>query len=92
MAFLGSLGAALGKVPNPVWAAVHLVTALVGLWFAFKAKENKLLMWGFILYAIPALLYTFVHYSLVDSYATHILESVLVFIAVILFGVATTQK
>ena len=91
MAILDGLGQALALIPNQVWAIVHLVTALVGFWFASKSKGNKNLMWAFVLYGITGVLYTLVHYGQVNNYATHILESVLVFVAFILVGVSTSK-
>lgn len=92
MAFLDGLGQALSAIPNPVWAVVHLVTALVAFWFAYKAKNNAKWMWAFVLYGVTGLMYTLVHYGQVNNYATHILESVLVFVAIILFGMSAMKK
>lgn len=73
-------------VPNPVWIVVHAVTVLAALYFLSSAvkKNCKELAWAFGLYAVGAVLYTLVHLGAVDNYTTHILESVLVFVAVIL--------
>ena len=75
-------------VPPMGWALVHLVTALVGFYFAYKLKKNAKWMWGFVLYGIGALLYMTVHLGLglIDNGTTHLVETVLVFVAVILFG------
>ena len=77
-----------GIVPNVGWAIVHIITALVGFYFAYKVKHNAKLMWGFVLYGIGALLYTTVHLGLgiIDNGTTHLVETVLVFVAIILFG------
>ena len=83
-----------GIVPNAGWAIVHLVTALVGLYFAYKIKKNAKLMWGFVLYAIGGVLYTTVHLGmgLIDNGTAHLVESVLVFVAVLLFGTSLMKK
>lgn len=92
MVLLEGLGAAFRLIPDPVWAAVHLVTALTGFWFAYKLKDNKMFMLGFTLYGITGVLYTLVHFGQVDSYATHILESVLVFAGAIAVGTTLIKK
>ncbi|MBI3035305.1 hypothetical protein HYY71_03195 [Candidatus Woesearchaeota archaeon] len=92
MAFLDGLGQALSAVPNQLWAVVHLVTALVAFWFAYKSKGNQQWMWAFVLYGVTGVLYTFVHFGQVNNYATHILESVLVFVAFILIGMSAMKK
>ena len=81
-------------VPPAGWAVVHLVTAVVGFYFAYKVKYNAKLAWGFVLYAIGGLLYTTVHLGLglIDNGTTHLVESVLVFVAVILFGMGFAKK
>ena len=83
-----------GLVPNVGWAIVHLVTALVGFYFAYKVKDNAKWMWGFVLYGIGALLYTTVHLNLgiIDIGTTHLVETVLVFVAIILFGMGAMKK
>ena len=83
-----------GLVPNTGWAVIHLVTALVAFYFAYKAKDNAKWMWGFVLYGIGALLYTTVHLNLglIDNGTTHLVESVLVFVAVVLFGMGAMNK
>ena len=83
-----------GLVPNSGWAIVHLITALVGFYFAYKVKGNAKWMWGFVLYGIGALLYTTVHLGLglIDNGTTHLVETVLVFVAVILFGMSAMKK
>jgi len=83
-----------GLVPNVGWAIVHLVTALVGFYFAYKVKDNAKWMWGFVLYGIGALLYVTVHLGmgLIDNGTTHLVETVLVFVAIILFGTAAIKK
>ena len=91
MAFLDGLGQALSAIPNPVWAVVHLVTAIVAFWFAYKSK-NKQWMWAFVLYGVTGVLYTLVHYGQVNNYATHIIESVLVFIAFVMIGMSAMKK
>jgi len=75
-------------VPPAGWAVAHLITALVGFYFAYKLKKNAKWMWGFVLYGIVALLYMTVHLGLglIDNGTTHLVETVLVFVAVILFG------
>lgn len=92
MVYLDGLGKVFGAVPDPVWTLVHLVTALVAFWFASKAKENKQLMWAFVLYGVTGVLYALVHLGQVNSYTIHILESVLVFIAFIIVGMSVTKK
>lgn len=92
MVFLEGLGAAFRLIPDSIWAGVHLLTALVAFWFAYKLKDNKMFMWGFVLYGITGVLYTLVHFGKVDSYATHILESVLVFVAAIFVGTTLMKK
>ena len=92
MAFLDGLGQALSAVPNNIWAAVHLVTAVVAFWFAYKAKNNTKWKWAFVLYGITGVLYTSVHFGQVNNYATHIIESVLVFVAFILVGMRVMKK
>lgn len=92
MAFLDGLGQVLSAIPNQVWAVVHLVTALVAFWFAYKAKGNAMWMWAFVLYGVTGLLYTLVHFGQVNNYATHIIESVLVFVAFILVGTSAMKK
>ena len=81
-------------VPAAGWAVVHLLTALVGLYFAYKVKDNAKWMWGFVLYSIGALLYVTVHLgmSLIDINTTHLVETVLVFVAIILFGMGAMKK
>ncbi len=81
-------------VPNTGWAIVHLVTALVGFYFAYKLKDNAKWMWGFVLYGIGGLLYTTVHLNLgiIDNGTTHLVESVLVFVAIILLGMGAMKK
>ena len=81
-------------VPPAGWAAVHLITAIVGFYFAYKVKSNAKWMWGFVLYGIGALLYVTVHLNLgyIDNGTTHLVESVLVFVAVILFGMGAMKK
>lgn len=83
-----------GVVPNTGWAVIHLATALVGFYFAYKAKDSAKLMWGFVLYGIGALLYVTVHLALglIDNGTAHLVETVLVFAAVILFGTAAMKK
>jgi len=92
MAFLDGLGQALSAIPNNIWAVVHIVTALVAFWLAYKLKDNAKWMWAFVLYGITGVLYTLVHFGQVNNYATHIIESVLVFIAFILIGLSATKK
>ncbi len=92
MVFLDGLGAAFKLVPDPVWAVVHLVTAIVAFYFTTKVKENKQLLWAFVLYGVTGLLFTLVHFGKADFYATHVLESVLVFVAIILFGMSKMKK
>ncbi len=92
MAFLDGLGQALSAIPSTVWAIVHLVTALVAFWFAYKAKDNKQWMWAFVLYGITGVLYTLVHFGQVNNYATHIIESVLVFVAFVIIGMSAMKK
>ena len=92
MVFLEGLGTALHSIPDMVWAVVHLVTALVAFLFAVKAKDNAQWMWAFVLYGVTGVLYTLVHFGQVDAYATHILESVLVFVAFILVGMSAMKK
>ena len=92
MAMLDGLGQALSAVPNPVWTVIHLVTAVVAFWFASKSKGNNNLMWAFVLYGITGLLYTLVHLGQINNYATHIIESVLVFVAFILVGLSASKS
>lgn len=92
LVYLEGLGTALGQVPGVVWEAVHLLTAIVGFWFAYKLKDNKTLMWAFVLYGLTGILNTLVHLNLLHSYAVHIVESVLVFVAVVLVGTSMTKK
>ena len=73
-------------VPNTVWVVVHAITVLVGLYYLTKAKSDTMLMWAFILYTVSGVLYTLVHLGYVDSYTTHILESVFMLIAFVLVG------
>ena len=79
-----------GLVPNTGWAVIHIVTALVGFYFAYKVKRNVKWMWAFVLYGIGALLYATVHLGLgiIDIGTTHLVETVLVFVAILLFGSA----
>ena len=79
-----------GLVPNTGWAVVHLVTALVGFYFASKVKHHVKWMWAFVLYGIGALLYTTVHLGLgiIDQGTAHLVETALVFVAILLFGSA----
>ena len=86
MVFLAGLGTTLAGLPPMLWTVVHLATALAGFWFAYKFKDNAGYMWGFTLYGVGALLYTFVHMGSVDAGATHYVETVLVFVAILLFG------
>ena len=81
-------------IPPTGWAVVHLVSALVGFYFAYKVKDNAKWMWAFVLYGIGALLYTSVHLGLglIDNGTTHIVESVLVLVAIILFGMGAMKK
>ena len=81
-------------VPPAGWAVVHLVTALVGFYFAYKVKNNPKWMWAFVLYGIGALLYTTVHLGLglIDNGTTHLVESILVFVAIILLGTGAMKK
>lgn len=81
-------------VPNTGWAVVHLITALAGLYVASKVKHNAKLVWAFVLYAISALLYTSVHFGLgiIDQGTAHLVESVLVFVAIILFAMVVKKK
>lgn len=92
MVYLEGLGAALGQVPDVVWEAVHLLTAVVGFWFAYRLKDNKALMWAFVLYGLTGLLNTLVHLNQLHSYAVHIIESVFVFVAVLLIGTNAAKK
>lgn len=82
-----------GLVPNVGWAIVHLITALAGFYFAYKVKDNSKWMWAFVLYGIGALLYTTVHLGLglIDNGTTHLVETVLVFVAIILFGMGAMK-
>ena len=89
---LEGLGTAFKAIPDSAWGIIHLVTALVAFWFAYKSKDNKQWMWAFVLYGITGVLYTFVHFGQVDSYATHILETVLVFVAFIMVGMSAMKK
>ena len=89
---LEGLGAAFHKIPDQVWAAIHLVTALAAFWFAYKLKDNKNWLWAAVLYGITGVLYTFVHFGQLDAYATHILETVLVFVAFLIFGMGALKK
>lgn len=74
-------------VPNMIWVIVHLVTALVALYFLVKTKEgDKMLTWAFGLYLVAGVLYTLVHLGYVDNYTTHILESVFMLVAFVLVG------
>ena len=77
-------------VPNNGWAVVHIITALVGFYFAYKLKHHVKWMWAFVLYGIGALLYATVHLGLgiIDNGTTHLVETVLVFVAILLFGSA----
>ena len=77
-------------VPNTGWAALHIITALVGFYFAYKVKHHAKWMWAFVLYGIGALLYTTVHLGLglIDNGTAHLVETVLVFVAILLFGSA----
>ena len=83
-----------GVVPNAGWAIVHLITAVAGFYFAYKVKGNAQMMWAFVLYGIGALLYTTVHFGmgLIDTGTAHLVETVLVFVAVILIGMSATKK
>lgn len=92
MALLDGLGQVFSAIPNPVWAVVHIVTAVAAFWFAYKAKDNPQWMWAFVLYGITGVLYTLVHFGQVNNYATHIIESVLVFVAFILVGMSAMNK
>ena len=92
MAFLDGLGQALSAIPNNIWAVVHLVTALAAFWFAYKSKGNNQWMWAFVLYGVTGVLYTLVHFGQVNNYATHIIESVLVFVAFVLVGMSAMKK
>lgn len=92
MAFLDGLGQAFSAIPNSVWAVVHLVTALAAFWFAYKSKDNAKWMWAFVLYGVTGVLYTLVHFGQVNNYATHIIESVLVFVAFVLVGMSAMKK
>ena len=73
-------------VPNTVWVVVHAITALVGLYYLTKSRSDSTLMWVFILYVVSGVLFVLVHLGQVDMYTTHILESVFMFIAIILIG------
>ena len=92
MAAWDGLGQALSAVPNNLWAVIHLVTAIVAFWFAYKLKNNAKWMWAFVLYGITGALYTLVHFGQINNYATHIIESVLVFVAFILVGMSALKK
>jgi hypothetical protein len=74
-------------VPAMVWTVVHIVTALVGLYYLTKSKGgDKMLTWAFVLYIVSGVLYSLVHLNYVDSYTTHILETVFMLIAFVLIG------
>ena len=83
-----------GLVPNAGWGIIHFVTVLVGLYFAYKVQKNKRFMWAFVLYGIGAILYVTAHFNLglADIGTAHLLETVLVFVAVILFGIGSMKK
>lgn len=61
-----------------------VIAALAFLARAAKEPGHKYMAWALALYGIGGLLYTLVHLGAVDNYTTHILESVLVFVAFIL--------
>ena len=81
-------------VPPAGWAVVHVITALVGFYFAYKVKNNAKWMWAFALYGIGALLYATVHLGLglIDNGTAHLVETVLVFVAVLLIGNSAMKK
>ena len=92
MVLLEGLGNAFVAIPNPVFAVIHLVTAIAGFYFAFKMKDNAMYLWGFVLYGLTGLMYTLVHFDLLHPYAVHVLESVLVFIAILMIGFGMSKK
>ena len=79
-----------GLVPGTGWAVVHIVTALVGFYFASKVKHHAKRMWAFVLYGVGALLYATMHLGLgvIDNGNAHLVETILVFVAILLFGSA----
>lgn len=92
MVALDGLGQAFSAVPTQAWAVIHFLTALTAFWFAYKLKNNKNWLWAAVLYGITGVLYTFVHLGQLNNYATHILETVLVFAAFLIFGMGAMKK
>ena len=57
-----------------------------------KLKNNMNLMWAFLLIALGQLLFAFVHLGWMDNYTTHILETVIVLVVVLLVGMNSTKS
>ena len=76
------------NIPDVAFVVIHLFTFLAGIYFATKAKGNTKVMGAFALYGFTGLMYALVHLGSIDGYFTHVIETVLVFVAIILIGLS----
>ncbi len=74
------------SVPSLVWIIVHLVAALIGLYYLTKAKSAVLLMWAFLLFIVSSVLFTLVQLGTLDGLTVSALSTVMIAVAFVLVG------
>jgi hypothetical protein len=88
------LGSFVNAIPNPAFLAIHLVAFLVGATFAWRSfnAEQRLLGWGFALFALAEVSYMTYHLDWTVFLFAHTISEVLDLLAFVTIFVALGQR